>query len=526
MENILEIQNLSKKFDDTQALSNVNLTLKRGEIHGVIGANGSGKSTFMSILYGSDHIHKTGGYTGKILHNGKEIMHRNPIEALNNGFGMVHQEFALLGGLDVTSNIRINNESVRFSKGRRIDDRFSIVDRKKDDELSREALSKVGVEINPHIKVKNISVNMKQFVEIARETSRDNLDLLLLDEPTSSLNQEDTNLLLKSLRQIADDGVSIIFVSHRLDEVTALCDSVSVLRDGELVSNYSKEDFDIDKLSLDMIGMEIKQAKKTNPHSCKDTVIKFDNVSIIHGEKLYKDLSLDIKKGEVLGITGLAGHGQEVFAYGLMGLYQMQGDLYIDEEKVTIGDLESISKKGIYMLAEERKEMGILHNKALWENIVFNTYDKNPEFLCIPKLGGLSFLNHSNISRHCNAMTKKLNIKAASIDQAIKELSGGNQQKVCIARALTMNPHVLFVGEPTRGIDIYSKEIILDMLLDMNEKKDITLVISSGEVAELKRVCDRIVVMYEGEVFGIYDSDVDSKTLSLAILGRKNGSDK
>ncbi len=521
LEYILKVENLTKKFEDNYALKDVNFFLKKGEIHGLIGANGSGKSTFMSILFGSKHIQETGGYTGSISIDEKEMNITNTLDALKIGIGMVHQEFALLGNLSISSNVKINRENTYRLSERIFGKRFAIVDTTKNSDDTKNALSKVGINIDPNIQVNHVTINLKQFIEIAREVDNANLKILMLDEPTASLNQEDTKVLLEHLRAIADSGVSIIFVSHRLEEVTEICDTVTVLRDGAVISTYNKKELDINQLALDMVGIQVVQTKRKSKIENKENIISFRNVEISHGDQKYKNISLDIKKGEVLGITGLAGYGQEIFGYGLMGLYKMSGEVFIDQERVKPGDINLISQKGLYMLPDERKEMGLLLEKPIWENLVFGSYEKQEGFLKYPRFQGLSFINHKKVDKHCNNMVEILNIKVKDIYQPIKELSGGNQQKVCIGRALTMNPSVLFVGEPTRGIDIYSKEIILDMLLKMNQEKGTTVVISSGEVGELKRICDRIVIMYEGQVFDILDPTVDNKVFSLAISGRR-----
>ncbi|MCC5909343.1 MAG: sugar ABC transporter ATP-binding protein [Clostridiaceae bacterium] len=521
MEYVLKVENLTKKFEGNYALKDVNLALKKGEIHGLVGANGSGKSTFMHILFGSNYIKDTGGYLGRITIEEENIDINSTAQALEKGIGLVHQEFALLGNLDISSNIKINRENIYPLSEKVLGQEFGIVDKKKNKEDATAVLSKMGVNIDPSITVNDVSINMKQFIEIAREIDNTNLKILMLDEPTASLNQEDTKILLKSLKAIAETGVSVIFVSHRLEEVTKICDRVTVLRDGEVISHYSKEEFEINKIALDMVGIQVVPTKRKRKVQNRDNIISFQDVEVTHGNKVYKKISLDIKRGEVLGITGLAGYGQEIFGYGLMGLYNMKGNVFINEERVMPGNISLISKKGIYMLPDERKEMGLLLGKPIWENMVFGSYEQQKEFLKHPKLKGLSFLNHKVINSYSNRLVEDLNIKVRDIYQPVKELSGGNQQKVCIGRALTMNPEVLFVGEPTRGIDIYSKEIILDMLLKMNEEKGMTIVISSGEVGELKRICDRIVIMYEGEVFDILEPDVDDKVFSLAISGRR-----
>lgn len=249
-------------------------------------------------------------------------------------------------------------------------------------------------------------------------------------------------------------------------------------------------------------------------------MLAFKDVSVSYGYKKHENISLDVKKGEILGITGLAGHGQEIFAYGLMGLYEMKGNVEYKGKKITIGDTSSIVKNGIYFLSDERKEMGLILEKSVWENLVFESYDRQTRFIKYPRLKNISFLNYKAIKEYSVNMIDELNIKTSSINQKVKELSGGNQQKVCIGRAITIEPEVLFVGEPTRGIDIYSKEIILDILIKLNKENNTTIVVFSGEISELKRICDRIAVMYENQVFKIFDNDIDTYEFNLALSGR------
>ncbi len=521
MEYILEVKGITKKFEENYALKDMNFNLKKGEIHGIVGANGSGKSTFLNILFGSSYIGKTGGYEGDIWIDGSKTSIKTTYDSVNNGIGMVHQEFALLGNLDISSNIKINRENIYSKTEKLLGKDFALVDKKKNQKDSKKALSLLGTTINTGLIVKELSVNIKQFVEIARELSKENLKILMLDEPTASLNKEDTKLLLKALTDIASRGTSIIFISHRLDEVTELCDRITILRDGEVVANYLKNEFDINKIAVDMVGKQVVEALRVNRETNRKDLISFNNIEVVYGEKVFRDISLNIKEGEILGITGLAGHGQEIFGYGLMGFYDMRGNVCFDGDKIILGDIPTMFSKGIYMLPDERKEMGLLLEEPVWKNIIFGTWQREKNFLKNPKLKGMSFLNHNKIEEYAKTIVDDLNIKVRDIYQPVKELSGGNQQKVCIARAMTIEPRILFIGEPTRGIDIYSKELILDMLLKMNREKNMTIVIYSGEIGELKRICDRIVVMFEGRIFDIFDPEEKDEIFSLAISGRK-----
>lgn len=517
MESVLRVEKLHKRFGEVVALHSIDFELKKGEIHGLVGANGSGKSTFMNILFGSQNIRESGGYSGRIFIDEKEVEIVDSRSSMREGIGMVHQELSLIGELSVSSNIKLNRENIvggteRFKQ-------FAIVDESRNRKEASAVLSKVGVEIDTGAKAKNYSTNLKQFIEIARELDNEKLKVLILDEPTSSLNVEETNQLLDHLRQIALEGISIIFISHRLDEVTDLCDRVTVLRDGVMISQYTRDEYDIKRIALDMIGKEVVQTAKTSGRRSKNGILKFDRVSINSGDRNHEDISLEVREGEVLGITGLAGHGQEIFGYGIMGLYNLEGSILFEGKRVYPG--KDAFQKGIYLLPDERKELGLLIEQSVSENMVFGSHVRRKEFLKHPSLGPLSGFNQKTIDSYVDSMIESLNIKTKSRSQTVRELSGGNQQKVCIARAISVKPKLLFVGEPTRGIDIYSKEIILKMLLKLNSEENTTVVISSGEVSELKRVCDRIAIMYENRVFEIFEGDFESEAFALAMSGRR-----
>lgn len=507
---ILEVKNLSKKFNEIYVLNNINMKIEEGKIYGIIGANGSGKSTFTNVLNGHDNIINTGGYEGDIYINGKLIKINNHIKSIEYGIAMVHQELALFKSMTVTENIKINREN---TKTRNIlIPEFAIIDRKKDREDALETLSKIGVTINPDNNVHCLTTNEKQFVEIARELDNEKIKLLMLDEPTSSLNINETKNLLKRLREIANMGIAIIFISHRLDEIMDICDEVMVLRDGELISTYKKDEFDVNNFAKDMVGKKVVKVKKDNRVKSKDEILKY----------ITKDNNVDlgIHEGEIIGITGLAGQGQQVFSEGLFGLQNIDYEVKLKGKRLTVGDIKTLINSGIYYLSDDRTESSLFINSPIWKNVVFGTTKKHREFLKGKGLKSLSFLHNKNIIEHTNKIIDMLNIKCKGPNQNVRELSGGNQQKVCIGRALTFQPEVLFVGEPTRGIDIYSKELILDWLLKINKEFNTTVVVTSGELEELIRICDRIVVMYQGEIFKIFEGDINIEELTYGLYGR------
>ena len=506
---MLEIRNLSKQFDGNYVLKNVNMQIQAGQIYGLIGANGSGKSTLMNVLNGNENISKTGGYEGEILIDGTEVHIQNHQQSLVHGIAMVHQELALFSGMTVAENIKINRENVRFDVPGVPE--FSYLDQKKNEQDAKETLESIGANIDLRRKIDCLTLNQKQFVELARELDNQAIRLLILDEPTSSLNITETQNLLNCIRSIAAKGIAVVFISHRLEEVLEVCDIVSILRDGELISTYHRADFSISKFADDMVGMKIVKAQRAKTNASDDVIMRFDHTDGSH---------LDIRTGEVIGITGLAGQGQELYAEGLFGLKPADYQFTYQGEKIRPGDNQTLTSKGVYYLSDDRAKTSLFRESPIWKNIIFGTELRRKEFLKWPSVPALSFLNQKAVEVHTAKMIEQLNIVCSGSQQLVRELSGGNQQKVCVSRAITFDPQLLFVNEPTRGIDIYSKELILDWLLKMNEENHTTVVITSGELEELIRTCDRIVVMYQGKVFRIFEGDMDLEEITLSLYGR------
>lgn len=509
---MLEVKQLSKSFEGNYVLKNVSLSIEAGEIYGLIGANGSGKSTLMNILNGNEKIRRTGGYEGEILIDGKEIRIENRAQSEAQGIAMVHQELALFAGMTVGENIKINRENVK-GRGLFVPE-LAYVDQKKNREDAVCTLDRIGSDLDPDIQIDRLALNQKQFVEIARELDNQNVRLLMLDEPTSSLNITETKGLLACIREIAREGIAVLFISHRLDEIMEICDRVSVLRDGELISTYNKEDFDAERFADDMVGREIVKARRHETRSGGQTLFSY--------RRLPENQSLDVLEGEILGITGLAGQGQEELLDGLFGMKKAEYQAVYRGKKLKPGDTENLIHHRIYYLSEDRGTASLLLDSPIWENMVFGTEKVHPEFLRFRNCPALSFLNHKAVDSHARDLIERLNIVCRGPEQKVRELSGGNQQKVCVSRAITFQPELLLIGEPTRGIDVYSKELILKWLLKINKEYHTTLVVASGELEELLRICDRIAVMHQGKVFKIFDNNSTSlEELTLALYGRE-----
>ncbi len=521
MRNLLEIYNLSKSYNGIPALKNVSLSVKAGEIHGIVGANGSGKSTLMNILFGNPIIQETGGYQGQIYHQGHLIHLKNCTEAISLGIGMVHQEFALISNLTIGENIKLGREITNRFTDRLLSSKYSFVDKKRNYESAKQILKKLGLNIDVGIMVSNISTNIKQFVEVAREIGRQDLNFLLLDEPTAALNKDDARQLLNVIQELSRTGISVLFVSHRLEEVKHICDRVTVFRDGEVVSQYKKEKLSITKLARDMIGHTVTKA--VAPHRTVSTspAIIFKKFFVAMPGEEIKDLDLTVYEGEILGLTSLSGHGKLALGYGVMGLYPAGGEIIYNHQKLYHMDARTNILKGIYVLPDDRQGLGILPEHSVADNIIFTGDQvKNLFSLHLPwPFSG--FLDYEKGRTYVTQLVHDFEIKCSTIKQKIKELSGGNQQKVCIARALTVDPKLLFVAEPTRGIDISAKEKILNMLIEINRNQHTTIVMASSELDELIRICDRIAVLVEGKVFKILYPDSSDIEFGLALAGEE-----
>lgn len=491
----LEVKNLCKYYGKIKVLDDVNISINSGEILGLVGANGSGKSTLMNILFGNTKIDKSSGYEGTIYLDGDEFRSKNPKHAISKGVGLIHQEFMLIPDMSVNENIRLTRESTKNKSITGVKREYSQLDSRKNKEISQEVLQKLGVDMDTSCKVVNISVNGKQFIEIAREISREDLKLLLVDEPTAVLNEEDSKKLMIILKELADSGVSVIFSSHRLNEIKEISDQVVVLRDGQVVSTYYGEDIDVNKISFDMIGENLVIRNHDKIMASNDIILKVKDFHVeMPGEEL-RGLDLELKKREILGVSSLSGHGKLALGYGLMGMFPSKGSITYKGQDIDVHNVQKNIKNGMYLLVDDRKHLGLLMEHSVEENIIFTSL----------------YLNKKSKGKELNAKAKTqiemLDIKCQSGKQKVSDLSGGNQQKVCIARANLLKPELLIVQEPTRGVDIGAKEKILDMLMEMNRENGTTIIMISSEIEEMKRMCHRIAVVNEGKISEILTDD-------------------
>ena len=521
MENLLTITNLNKSYHGNLALRNINLSIKAGEIHGLVGANGSGKTTLLNILFGNPVIQATGGYEGEVRFQGSRVTFTNCAEAIHHGIGMVHQEFALIPDMTVGENIKLGRENTLVFTDRLFSRQYSFVDWKQDDAGARQTLNKLGINLDVSLRIINLTSNLKQFVEIAREIDRTDLKLLILDEPTAVLNKSDGLQLIEILKEMSSRKIGILFISHRLEEMQHVCDKVSVLRDGQLVSQYEKGNISINILARDMIGHIVNKAAAAKRQIVNEPIISFKRFSVeMPGEEI-KGLDLNVYKGEILGLTSLSGHGKLALGYGMMGMYPVNGEVYYENNRIAKMNARANIMNGMYVLPDDRQGLGMMADQSLENNIIFTGNQMKNMFSRDSGWAFLGIIDHQKSQLQVNKMIRHLDIKCTSIKQKVRELSGGNQQKVCMARALTVDPKLLFVAEPTRGIDIAAKEKILNMLIEINRTRNATIVIASSEIDELKRVCDRIAVMVEGKIFKILSPESSDVDFGLALSGQE-----
>jgi len=526
---LLEFKNVSKTYATNRVLNDVSFDIREGEIHALLGENGAGKSTIMNILFGMPVIHSTGGFEGQVHLNGEKVDIKSPFDAMALGIGMVHQEFMLVPGFTIAENVKLNREIEKDSFLNKVTStifgkRMKTLDRKTMNQDTRNALDKLDMSIEEFTLVQGLPIGYMQFVEIAREIDKKGLKVLVLDEPTAVLTESEADHLLNAMRNIASLGIAIVFISHRLNEITAVSDRVTILRDGELVITKDTKDTNTLEIAEYMVGREVsidRAAGKERQFGDDDEIaLSVKDLYVAMPNEQVKGISFDVRKGEIFGIGGLAGQGKLGIANGIMGIYEAKGDVKINGQKITLGKTRQMLGADVAYVSEDRKGVGLLIEESIEDNIVFTAMNIHSDFL--NKLG---LLDRHTIREHALKMIKDLDIRCTSEKQHTGRLSGGNQQKVCVARALTQKPSILFVSEPTRGIDIGAKKLILDLLLELSREQGMTIIMTSSELAELCSISDRVAIVCEGEVVGILPPDASLTKFGLMMSGIRDDPD-
>jgi simple sugar transport system ATP-binding protein len=520
---LLKMKNITKDFYGNQVLTGVNMELKRGHILGLVGENGAGKSTLMNILFGSTVIKETGGFTGEIELDGKICNFESPFDALDAGVGMVHQEFMLIPGFQAAENIMLNRELTQRNFWVDVfGERLSSLKNEEMIKRAQKSIDTVGVDLDAKTLVSEMPVAHKQFTEIAREIDREATKLLILDEPTAVLTESEAEIMLSVVRRLADMGISVIFISHRLKEIMQICNELVVLRDGKLVKEVPTKETNPEQISEWMVGREIvggpareEPVKQTEE---METVLKVRNLWVdMPGERVI-NVDLDIKKGEIFGIGGLAGQGKLGIPNGIMGLYPAGGKVEFQGKKIKLNNPRFALDSGMAFVSEDRRDVGLLLEEPIDWNISFTVMQTQEKYLK-KILGGLiKWRDDRAITKLAQEYIDLLEIRCTSSKQLAKELSGGNQQKVCLAKAFAVRPDLLFVSEPTRGIDVGAKQLVLDTLHEYNEKYGITIIVCSSELEELRSISDRVAIVSEGRIAGILSPTAPLKEFGALML--------
>jgi ABC-type sugar transport system ATPase subunit len=477
--NLIEARAITKAFPGTLALDRVDFQLVPGEIHALVGENGAGKSTLMLIMAG---VHQPDA--GELLVDGQPVKLRDPHHAQQLGISTVFQELALSLNMSVAENVFTHTQPVNRMGLIRFDGMY---------EATKQALQAFGVEINPRAPLQRYGVAIQQIVEIARATQRQ-ARVLILDEPTSALGERETERLFQVLQMLRDRGVGIIYVSHKLDEVFAISDRITVLKDGKLVGTVRTADTSEDTVVRMMVGRELEHLFPPRNGGRREAVLELRDLS----GPGYSNVSLSIYTGEVLGVFGLTGAGRTELARGIFGIEPATGgDILIRGQPVRITDPDKAMSEGIAYIPEDRKQDGLFLEMSLRENVAA---------ACLCALSGPIFMHRSKEEALARDSVSKLRIKTRSIDQRVSRLSGGNQQKVLFAKWLARNPMVLIADEPTRGVDVGAKAEVHAILRKLANEGAAVVMISS-ELPEVLGMSDRVAIMREGRLVALLDRD-------------------
>lgn len=500
---ILEMRNITKTFPGVKALDNVNFSVQQGEIHALVGENGAGKSTLMKVLSG---VYPYGSYSGEIYFQGKECRFRDITESEDVGLVIIHQELALIPFLSITENLFLGNE--RAANG--------IINWNEAISKTKELLERVGLHESPQTLITDMGVGKQQLVEIAKALAK-KVKLLILDEPTASLNESDSDKLLQLLLQFKEHGISSILISHKLSEVSKVADSITILRDGATIETIDchQDQITEDRIIRGMVGRDLTHRFPPRESNIGDVIFEVRDWNVYHpiheDRKVSNNVNIHVRKGEVVGIAGLMGAGRTELAMSIFGhAYgtRISGKVYRHGKEIDVSTIDKAIRNGIAYATEDRKAYGLVLIDAIKDNIT------------LANLEAVSKGGVVNEPREMNATTdyrEKLNIKCSSIMQQAVNLSGGNQQKVVLSKWLFAGPEILILDEPTRGIDVGAKFEIYTIVNRLAEEGKAIILISS-ELPEILGICDRIYVMRDGKIVGEMPAKEASQELIMKCI--------
>lgn len=475
-EYVLEMHHITKEFPGVRALDDVTFQIEPGKVHALMGENGAGKSTLMKCLFG---IYRQD--SGTIIHKGQEVHFQNSLDALRNGISMIHQELQPEPQLTVMENLWMGRLPV---KGFMVDYKKMYAD-------TVEVLNQLNLKFNPRALVKTLSVSQIQCIEIAKAVSN-HANVIIMDEPTSSLSEKETEYLFGIIRDLKKQGIAIIYISHKMDEIKQISDNISVMRDGVMIGTWPTEHMTTDMIIAKMVGREMKEYFPPKTNTPREVRLRAEDYTSIH-ERSFQHVDFEVRRGEILGVAGLVGAQRTELMEGFFGLRSCaSGKAYLDGEELHIRKPGDAIQKKIVLLTEDRKKSGIFPVLSVGENIYIRQYDR------VKRHGKINY-------RKCNEIAargvKELNVKTPSVRTPVGSLSGGNQQKTLLARWLLTEPEILILDEPTRGIDVGAKYEIYTIISKLaSEGKSIIMI--SSEMNELLGLADRIMVMCEGRKTG------------------------
>ncbi len=503
---ILEMRSITKTFPGVKALQDVNLDVREGEIHAICGENGAGKSTLMKVLSG---VYPHGTYDGAIVYKGEEQAFKSIRDSEHKGIVIIHQELALVPLLSIAENIFLGNEQ---AKG-------GVIDWDETRDGARKLLSMVGLSEDPDTLVTNIGVGKQQLVEIAKALSKQ-VQLLILDEPTASLSEKDSQALLDLLLEFKKQGITSIIISHKLNEISRIADRVTVIRDGKTIETMDTEDITEDRIITSMVGRSLEDRYPARTPKVGDVVMEVKNWNVFHPQhrerQVIKDVNITLRRGEVVGIAGLMGSGRTEFAMSLFGKsygQKISGEVILNGKKVDMSTVDRAIRNGLAYATEDRKTYGLNLIDHIKHNITLSNLKG------VSKVGVIDDLAELDVANDYRKMT---NIRSSSVYQTTGNLSGGNQQKVVLSKWLYANPDVLILDEPTRGIDVGAKYEIYTIINQLAAQGKAILVISS-EMPELLGITDRLYVMNEGRIVGEMPTSEASQEKIMRSIVRAEG---
>ena len=499
---VLELRGITKQFPGVLANDNINLTLEKGEIHALLGENGAGKTTLMNILYGLYKPTK-----GEIFINGKQVEITGPTDAIRQGIGMVHQHFMLVPVLTVTENVMLGEESIQNGL---------FLDRKKVANRIRDISQKYGLLVDPNAYVKNLPVGIQQRVEIIKVLYRD-ANVLILDEPTAVLTPQEVEELFGIIKSLVAQGVSLIFITHKLKEVLAVADRITVIRRGRTVGTAKPTETNAQQLAEMMVGRAVELTVKKKPAQPTESMLVVEKLRVNdeRGGVAVNEVSFDVRAGEVLGIAGVQGNGQTQLVEALTGLRRVEtGSIKINGQDATNASPRQITEIGVAHVPEDRQRDGLVLSYPITDNIVLNTYYQRP-------FANAGVINEEEVRKITARVVEEFDVRTPSIDVPAATLSGGNQQKVIVAREFSRPIKLLIAAQPTRGLDVGSIEYIHQRIIEKRDQGTAVLLVST-ELDEIRPLSDRIAVMFEGKIVDILPANrVTKEQLGLLMAGSR-----